>query len=85
MKVAVPIAKNILALLGITAASSAIHRGVQKKIDGSGATTLIISNGEINDIMKIVQDLEHLNIFLKEVIKTITSKMKEQKGGFISM
>ena len=42
MKVAVPIAKNILALLGITAASSAIHGGVQKKIDGSGATTLII-------------------------------------------
>ena len=85
MKVAVSIAKNILALLGITAASSAIHGGVQKKIDGSGAATLIISNEEINDIMKIVQDLEHTNILLKVVTKTIKSKMKEQKGGFLSM
>ena len=82
MKVAFPIAKNLLALLGITAASSAIHMAIQKKIDGSGATTLIISNEKI---MKIVQTLEHTNILLKGVTKTIKSKMKEQKGGFLSM
>ena len=44
MKVAVPSAKNILAPLGITAAASAIDAGIQKKIHGSGTTTLIISN-----------------------------------------
>ena len=44
MKVEVPLAKNVLALLGVTAASSAIDAGIQKKIHGSGKTTLIISN-----------------------------------------
>ena len=43
MKVAVPLAKNILAPLGITSAASAIDAGIQKKIHGSGTTTLIIS------------------------------------------
>ena len=54
MKIAVPLAKNVLAPLGITAAASAIDAGIQKKIHGSGTTTLIISNEEMNDIMKIV-------------------------------
>ena len=48
MKVSIPLAKNILAPLGITAAASAIDAGIQKKkkkkIHGSGNTTLIISN-----------------------------------------
>ena len=39
----------------------------------------------MNDIMKIVQALEDFNIFLKGVTKTIKSKTKEQKGGFLSM
>ena len=42
MKVAAPLAKNILAPLGITAAASAIDAGIQKEIHGSGTTTLII-------------------------------------------
>ena len=42
MKVAVPLAKNILAPLGIIAAASAIDEGIQKKIHDSGTTTLII-------------------------------------------
>ena len=85
MKVAVFLAKNILAPLGITAAASAIDAGIQKKIHGSGTTTLIISNEEMNDIMKIVQALEDSNILLKEVTKTIKNETKEQKGGFLSM
>ena len=44
MKVAVPLAKNILTPLGITAAAAAIDAGIQKKIHGSGTATLIISN-----------------------------------------
>ena len=65
MKVAIPLAKNVLAPLGITAAASAIDAGIQKKIHGSGTTTLIISNKEMNDIMKIVQAFEESNILLK--------------------
>ena len=42
MEVAVPLEKKFLALLGITAAASAIHAGIQKKIHGSGTTTLTI-------------------------------------------
>ena len=53
MKAAVSLGKNILAPLGITAAASAIDAGIQKKIHGSGTTTLIIPNEEINDIMEI--------------------------------
>ena len=56
-----------------------------KKIHGSGNTTLIISNEEMNDIMKIVQALEDSNILLKGVTKTIKDETKEQKGGFLSM
>ena len=79
MKVAIPSAKNVLAPLGITAAASAINAGIQKKILGSGATTLIISNEKMNNIMKIVQTLEDSNILLKGVTKTINNETKEQK------
>ena len=85
MKAAIPLAKNILAPLGITAAASAIDAGIQKKIHGSGTTTLIISNEEMNDIMKIVQALEDSNILLKGVTKTIKNETKEQKGRFLSL
>ena len=56
-----------------------------KKIHGSGTTTLIISNEEINNIMKIVQALEDSDILFKGVTKTIKNQTKEQKGGFLSM
>ena len=48
-----------------------------KKKHGSGTTTLIISNEEMNDIMKIVQDLEDSNISLKGVTKAIEDETKE--------
>ena len=54
IKVAVPLAKNILAPLGITAAASAIDAGIQKKMYGFWTTALMISNEEMNDIMKMV-------------------------------
>ena len=85
MKVAVQLAKNILAPLGITAAASAIDAGIQKKVHGSGKTYLTISNEEMNDIMKIVQALEDSNILLKGVTKTIKNEAKEKKGGFLNM
>ena len=53
-----------LGLLGLTAVSPAIDAGVQKKIYGFGTTTLVLSNEEMNNIMKIVQVLEDSNILL---------------------
>ena len=57
----------------------------RKKIHCSGTTTLVISNEEMNDIIKIVQALEDSTILLKGVTKTIKNKTKEYKGGFLSM
>ena len=85
MKVAVPLAKNVLPTLGITAAASASDAGIQKKIHVSGTTTLQISNEQMNDKMKIVQALEDSKILLKGVIKTIKNEIKEEKRGVLSM
>ena len=68
MKVAIPVAKNILAPLEITAA--AIDAGIKKKTHGSGITTLIISNEEINDIIEVVQALEDSDVLLKGITET---------------
>ena len=54
----------------------------KKKLD-SGTTTLIISNEEMNDIMKIVQALQDSNILLKGVSETIKNETKEQKRGLL--
>ena len=64
MKVAIPLAKNFLAPLGITAGASTIDAGIQKKIHGSGTSALIISNKEMNDIMRTVQVLADSDILL---------------------
>ena len=49
-----------------------------KKIHGSGTTTLVISNEEMDDIMKIVQALEHSGILLKGLSETIKSDIKNK-------
>ena len=92
LKTGLPLLKSVLkplGLLGLTAASSAIDADVQKKKLGSGSSsktrTLIISDKEMNDIMKIVQALENSGILLKRVTETIKNETKEQKGGFLSM
>ena len=90
MKVALPLAKNVLAPLVLTAAMSAIDGSIQKKIHGSGATKgagvkLIIEQEDMNDIMNIVKALENSGILLKGVSKAIKNETKEQKVGFLSM
>ena len=85
MKVAMPLAKNVLAPLGLPAAMSAIDGSTKKKILGSGTTTLIISNDEMDDILKRVKSLENSNVLLKGVSETIQHEAKNQRGGFLSM
>ena len=79
IKVAMPLAKNVLAPLGLTAAMSAY-----KKIHGSGVK-LIIEQEDMNDIIKIIEALENSGILLKGVTKRIENETKEQRGGFLSM
>ena len=83
MKVALPLAKNVLAPLGLTAAMSVIDGSIQKKIHGSGVK-LIIEQEDMN-IMKIIKALENSGILLQGVSKTIKNETKEQRGGFLSM
>ena len=70
MKVAIPLAKNLLAPLGLTAAMSAIDGSIKKKMLGSGTTTLIISKDEMNDIIEIVKSLEDSGVLLKGISET---------------
>ena len=57
----------------------------KKKKHGSGNTTLIISNEEMNDIIKIILALENSNILIKRITKTIKNETEEQKVGCLSM
>ena len=84
MKVAMPLAKNVLAPLGLTAAMSAIDESIQKKTNGSGVK-LIIEQEDMNGIMKIIKALENSGVLLKGVSKASKNETKEQKGGFLSM
>ena len=94
LKIGLPLTKNVIKLLaksvlislGLTAAASAADARIQKKKIkklGSGTTTLIISNEEMNDIIKIVQVVEDSNILLKGVTKTIKNETKEKRRLFI--
>ena len=77
MKVAIPLTKNVLASLGITAAASAIDSGIQNKNTWFWKYDF--------DNFKWNQALEDSNILLKRVTKTIKNETKEQKEGFLSM
>ena len=85
IKAAISIGKNILALLGLCAAMSATDAAIQKNMYGLGNAILIISNDDLNSLIKIVTALEEHDILLKETSKTIKNKTKKQEGGFLSM
>ena len=81
MKVAMPLAKNVLAPLGLTAAMSAINGSMQKKIHGS-RIKLIIEEEDMQDIIKMIKELKNFDILLKAVSETIENEIKEKIGGF---
>ena len=80
-----PLSKTAVIPLGLTAAASATDAAIDKKMFGSDTTTLIISNVEINDVMKIVQSLEESGLLIKGVIETIKNEAKEQQEEFLGM
>ena len=83
-----PLGKSVLIPLGLTAAASAADAGIQKKILGSrhnNTTTLITSNDEMEDIIKIVKSLEYSGLLLKRISETVQNEAKKQKGRFLSM
>ena len=80
-----PLAKSVLIPLGLTAAASATDTAIHKKMFGSGNTTFIISNEEMNGIIKKVKSLEEPSLLTKGVSETIKNETKEQKGVFFEM
>ena len=80
-----PLVKSVLIPLGLTAAASTADAGIHKIILVSGTATLITSNDEIEDIIKVVKSLEDSGLLLKGVSETIQNEAKEQKGGFLCM
>ena len=79
-----PLAKCVLIPLGLTAAASAADAAIHKKMFGSGMTTLIISNEEMNNIMKIVKSLEETGLLIKSISETIKNEAikKNKKMDF---
>ena len=85
------LAKVVLIPLGLTASASAADAGIHKNILRSGHnhpshnnTTLIISNDEIEDVIKIIKSLEDSGFLLKGVTETVQNEVKKQKVGFLS-
>ena len=75
-----PLAKSVLIPLGLTAAASATDAAIHKK-----TFETLISNEQMNDIMKIVKSLEESGLLIKYISQTIKNEAKKQKGGFLGM
>ena len=72
-----PLDEGVLIPLELIAAALVTNAAIHKKMFGSGTTTLIISNEEMNDIMKIVKYLEESGLLIKGIAQTIKNKAKE--------
>ena len=79
-----PLVKNVLIPLGLPAGISA-DATVQKNIYGSDTRALIISNEEMEDIIKKVKSLEEPGLLIKGISEKIKTEAKEQKCGFLAM
>ena len=64
---------------------SVADAAIQKKIYRSGTTALIISNEEMEHIIKIVKSFEESGLLIKGISETIKNEAKEQKRGFLSI
>ena len=86
LKSGLPLLKSVIKPLGvldITAAASATNAAINKKILGSGNhTTLIISNDDMQYLLKIVKSLEDSGILLDVITEAVETEVKEQKVVF---
>ena len=71
--------------LRLTAAASAADPRIDKKTLGSGTKTIIISDKEMEGIMKTVKSLEESGLLVKGISETIEKEGKVQKDGFLSV
>ena len=78
------LAKSVLISLGLTVAAAA-DAGINTKILGSRNTTLIISNEDMEGLIKIVKSFEDPGLLLKRVTEPVQNEVKEQKRAFVSM
>ena len=89
LKSGLPLLKSVIKLLGVlglTAAASATNAAINKKFLESGRhTTLIISNNDMKDLLKIVKPLEDSGLLLDGITETVKNEVKEKKHGFLSM
>ena len=89
LKSELPLLKSVvrpLGMLGLTVAASATDAAINNKMLGLGGhITLIISNDDMQDLLKIVKSLEDSGILLDGLTETVKNEVKEQKGGFLSM
>ena len=69
-----PLAQSVLLPLGLTAAAAATDAAIHKKMIGSGFTTLIVSNEEMNDIMEKVKSIEDSGLLIKQLVKQLKTK-----------
>ena len=70
------LAKSLLFPLGLTAAAAAADAGIHKKILESGNTTLIISNKDMKDLIKILKSLDDSGLLLKGVTESVQNEVK---------
>ena len=80
-----PLAKSVLIPLALTVAVSATGSSIKKKIFGSGMKTLITSNEEMDDVIKIIKSLGKFGFLIKRVSETIQNEGKKEKDIFFSM
>ena len=89
LKSGLPLLKSVVkpsGMLGLTAAASATDAAINKKILGSeNHKTLIISNDNMQDFLKIVKSLEDSGVLLDGITETVKNEVKEQKGVFLSI
>ena len=99
IKFGVPVAKNFLAPLTTMASVFAIDGTTQKRIRGrvviakSGASVirpwkgiiLVISNEDMDDIIKTIKLIEDSSVLIEEASETVKHKIKKQEGRFFSM
>ena len=80
-----PLTKSVSIPLKLAQAASTTDSAIQKNIFGSGMTTMIISNEEINDIMKIIKSLKQAGLLKKRVSNTDENKTKAQKDAILEI